>query len=172
MRYFTRGWANGELGDAGEQVAEAYWRRLDEITPRLSEPACVLARDVELHDAIIESVRWCPATSELSLVLVTRDGVAGYRTVALTYLGALLGVQRVDTLRTVARDRETTILYDEVDIDDEDEDGLLVHRLLFWPHHELTIEFRVLRLQLTPRDDSRVMLGGAYVEIEIPSEPA
>lgn len=59
---------------------------------------------------------------------------AGYRTVVLTYLGALLGTRRVETLRMVARDRETEILYDEVDIDDDD--GLLIHRMLFWPRHE------------------------------------
>jgi hypothetical protein len=166
MRYFTRGWANGELGDAGEQIAEAYRRRLDEITPRLPESARVLAREINLHDAIIERVRWCPATRELSLELVAHVDRAGYRTIALTYLGALLGEQRLETLRMVARDRETEILYDEVDIDDDDNDDLLVHRLLFWPRDELTIDFRELRLEVTPRDDKRVTLGGAFVEVQ------
>lgn len=163
MRYFTRGWANGELDDAeGGRVVEAYQRRLEAIMPRLPAPARVLAREVSLHDAIIESVRWHPAAKELTLTLATVDP-SGYHTVALTYRGALLGVERVRTLREVARDRETEVLYSEVDIDD---DGLLAHRMLFWPRDELTIDFGELGLEVTSRDDRRVSLGGAFVEVD------
>jgi hypothetical protein len=164
MRYFTRGWANGELDDDdAERVKNAYRRNLDAIIPRLSEPARKLVCDVTLHDAIIECVRWRPVAMELTLTLATISDEAGYHTVTLTYLGAMLGSRRVDSLRAAARDRETGVLYDEVDIGD---DGLLIHRLLFWPREELTIDFRELRLQITPREDRRVNLGGAFIEAD------
>jgi hypothetical protein len=41
---------------------------------------------------------------------------------------------------------------------------------LFWPRDEVTIDFRELRLQITPRADRRVELGGAFVEIDDASE--
>jgi hypothetical protein len=169
MRYFSRGWANGELDDDEDKRAmDAYARRLDTITPRLPDPARKLARDVGLHDAIIGSVLWRPAVQELTLTLATGTSETGYYTVTLTYVGAMLGVRRVDTLRAVARDRETEVLYHEVDIED---DGLLVHRLLFWPRDELTIDFRELRLQVTPRADRRVEPGRAFVEDDDAAEP-
>jgi hypothetical protein len=41
-----------------------------------------------------------------------------------------------------------------------------VHRILFWPRDELTIEFRELRMEVTPRADRRVDLGPAYLADE------
>ena len=83
--------------------------------------------------------------------------------VALTYSGALLGEQRLCTLRDVARDRETAILESEVDCDD---DGGFSHRLLFWPRDELTIDFAGLSLEIADHEDRRVNLGGGFfVEI-------
>jgi len=150
-------------------MVEAYQRRLDEIDARLSEPARALARTVSLHDAFIEHVRWHPASKELTLSLVA-EGSSGGRTVTLTYRGALIhGRNGMDILRAVARDRETEILYDEVDIDDDD--GRLLHRVLFWPRDELTIDFDELRLEVTPRDDFRVYLRGAFVEVDDAPDP-
>lgn len=148
-------------------MREAYRRRLDEIDAQLSEPARALARTVSLHDAIIEQACWHPASKELTLTLVAENS-SGCRTVTLTYRGALLGTRRVDTLRNVARDRETEILYDEVDID---VDGMLVHRILFSPRDELTIDFEELQLEVTPRNDTRVYLRGAFVEVADTPDP-
>jgi hypothetical protein len=162
MRYFSRGWAEGDLDDEEEaRLEQAYVRRLDAIAPQLSEPVRRLAREVNLHDAIIETIRWRGATQELTLALATVDTASRYHTVVLTYLGVQLGNRQLEALRDVACDRETEILYHEVDRDDAD--GLLAHRLLFWPRDELTIFFRALRLDVTPRADRRVELGSAFV---------
>ena len=57
MRYFTRGWVNGELrDDAFEQVVDAYRARIAEITPRLPAPMIRLAHELDLHDGLIERV--------------------------------------------------------------------------------------------------------------------
>ena len=49
------------------------------------------------------------------------------------------------------------MLYDEVDIND---DGLLVHRLLFWPREEVTIDFRELELAVEAREDCQSISAG------------
>jgi hypothetical protein len=166
MRYFTRGWAEGELSDEdSERARSEYARRLDEIEPSLSPAMRTLARQVHLHDAIIDEVAWNPGAKELRLTLVT-DALQGYEAVTLTYVGAMLGYRRVETLRAVARDREIAILYDEVDVDLEDGETTLIHRLIFWPEYELTIDFRELRLERSPRDDRRVELSGTFQIVE------
>jgi hypothetical protein len=118
-----------------------------------------LRRGVSLHDALIESVRWKPSEAELRLTLVAGTSGAGYQAVHLTYRGAMLGKHRVESLRNAACDREACVLYQEIDIED---DGTLVHRLLFWPRDEVTLEFRELEYACTPRNDRRVTLGGAF----------
>jgi hypothetical protein len=87
---------------------------------------------------------------------------SGYQVVMLKYTGTLLGTRRVETLRYVARDRETQILESEVDCDDE---GIFSHRLLFWPRDELTIDFADLELDTANRVDDRVSLISYFVEI-------
>lgn len=161
MRYFTRGWATGELDDdETEGAGQAYQRRLEAIAGRLPAAARTLAHEVQLHDALVERVRWRPGAQVLTLTLVTCGHAGECQTVELAYVGALLGEHRLETLRAVARDRDTELLYDEVDIDD---DGLLSHRLLFWPRDELTIDCQELRVEVTPRADRRVTLAGAFV---------
>jgi len=164
MRYFTRGWANGELTEEEDDtLSRAYEARLTEITPRLPPSMVRLLEGASLHDAIIESVRWAPSQAELRLKLVCGASDVGYRGVQLTYRGAMLGKARIESLRNVANDREACILYQEVDIDEE---GVLAHRLLCWPNAEVTIEFRELDYVSAPRDDRRVTLAGAFVVVE------
>ena len=162
MRYFTRGWANGDLSDDEyARMPEAYARRLAEIAPRLPAAMLKLAREISLHDGLIARMRWRPNSKELTMTLVTGSVGPGYRTTTLTYVGALLGKSRIEALRNAGLDRETQLLYDEVDIDD---DGLLVHRILFWPREEVTIDFSELRLEDEPREDRRVNLGPGFYE--------
>ena len=161
MRYLTRGMVNGELDD--DEVAQArtaYASRLEAIMSRLPGPVRELAR-LSLHDAQFEAVEWQPADKRLQLSVVTPQP-SGYRAVTLSYSGALLGVRRVQTLRDAARDRDTQILESEVDCDDN---GVMSHRLLLWPHDELTIDFVGLSLQAAARQDDRVSLRPFFVEI-------
>jgi len=162
MRYFTRGWANGDLDDAEfEHAGVAYDQRLAAIVPRLPAALQELAR-TSLHDAILERVRWNPTARRLQVSFVAGLQQSAPITVGATYEGAMLGERRIEALRNAARDREATVLYDEIDLAEE---GHFVHRLLFWPREEVTIDFAALRLEVVPRADSRVELGAAFVEI-------
>ncbi len=152
MHYFTREWHRGDLrgGDAeAERLRAAYWLRLEEIGPKLP-------KEVDLHDGLIERAVWRPATKELALTLVgSAREQDGYLTIDMTYRGALLGRERVNTIRRAAESRRTEILYDEVDLGDA---GTLTHRILFWPTEQVTLEFETFELTLAPREDRRVFL--------------
>lgn len=159
MRYFTRGWANGELGEAEvQEKVRAYQQHLRAIDGRLSKSARLLAHEVHLHDAVIERTRWNPSDARLTLSLVTKGSEPC--SVELTYLGALLGVRPLEALAAASRDREAELLYDEVDLDD---DGLFLHRLLFWPREELTITCRDMHLNIEARADARIALGPSFL---------
>lgn len=167
MRYFTRGWASGELSDdESDEANEAYRARVAEITPRLPPAMVRLAHEISVHDGIIEQVIWNSHLNRLQLTLVCTDAHQNYIQTHLTYSGAMLGPSRIESLQRAALSRETELLYDEVDIDD---DSVFSHRLLFDPCEEVTIEFKELELVVSPRADQRVHLGRAFI-VERPEE--
>ena len=165
MRYFTRGWANGELADAeSEQVALDYRARLNEIAPRLPKELLELAQRINLHDAIIDHVWWEPSRRRLTLKLICiKSDPDTHEAVELVYDDAMLGPRRIESLRRAALSRDTELLFDEVDIDEE---GTFTHRILFWPSEEVTIDFGSLALATRPVADRRVSLMAAFREIE------
>jgi hypothetical protein len=161
VRYFTRGFANGELSDQEvEAVHRAYAERLRTIETALPDAMKALRDGPSLHDAILERVRWGPSTGNLVIAFVAGTSETGYKTVSLTYRGAMLGAQRVSAVQRIARDRETCVLFQELDAES---DSTLVHRLLFWPTEEVTIDYRGLDYAVVPRADARVFLGDAFV---------
>ncbi|HMK12900.1 MAG TPA: hypothetical protein VK461_15020 [Acidimicrobiales bacterium] len=166
MRYFTRGWTHGELSDEETEDARSrYWARVDEIAPRLPAPLPELAKSVSIHDALVDHVCWEPSIDRLTLRLVClKADPAAYEAVEIVYEGAMLGVRRIETLRQVALSRETELLYDEVDVDDE---GTFAHRILFWPADEVTIDFRSMSLARWPVEDKRVHLGYPFREVVV-----
>jgi hypothetical protein len=164
MRFFTRGWHQGDLtDDEAAGVFPAYAAHLNAISPRLPLSMQTLASDIDLHDAQIEYVEWDPGGKRLSVSLVTRPiRQPNLQSVVLTYERAQLGWRNLETLRDVARDRETEVLYHEVDLA---HDGGFVHRILFWPRDELTIDFSGLSLEVRDREHNRFRLKPYFHEI-------
>ncbi len=102
MRYFTRGWANGELDDAAaEKVTRDYASRLEQIRASLPGPMQELAR-LSLHDGLLEQVTWNPVDRHLRLQIVGGDLGAGYFCADLAYSGTSIGRSVVDALRRAA----------------------------------------------------------------------
>ena len=132
-------------------------------SPRFSPAVAQLANEIELHDAIIEIARWSPQSRTLTLLLVCGDLQRGYSAVEIRYSGVELGKRSVDVLRSRAKDRESQVLYDEVDFDEE---GQLVHRLLFRPEGEISIWFRELTIHSSHRADRRVQMVPFFIEEE------
>ena len=161
MRYFTRGWAEWELPEeAMDAVRNAYWKYIENLLPTMP-PAVARLTKTRLHDAEISRVVLDHPLKTLTLVLVV-SGSRSFFEVTLTYQGVEMGGRYLEAFKAIARDRETCILYDEIDVD---ADGEWVHRLLFSPDGEMNIWFRKLTLKKTKMADDRVSLKPCFLEI-------
>lgn len=163
MHYFTRELADGELagGDTEDDARRAeYQARVAAVEAGLPADLVRLAKETNLHDGLIECIRWSPSRRRLVFNLVIENLQLGYSAAELSYGGVLLGGARLEALRRAAESRETEILFDEVDLD---EGGMLVHRILFWPSEQVTLEFDSFTLKVEPRPDRRVDLLGPFL---------
>lgn len=176
VRYFHRAWVDGELPDAeSELVSEAYQARLADIRSRLT-PELVTLAETDLNDALIEHIEWAPSIRRLVMELVVGSNQTGYSIKRLTFHGALIGERRRETLRDLGRDRRVEMLAHEVDIDEDDLHGGVspdaaseigfTLRMLFWPTHELTIDFATLEVETRPGRGRLISPGEAFVELD------
>ncbi|HXE58829.1 MAG TPA: hypothetical protein VNK43_12580 [Gemmatimonadales bacterium] len=156
MQFFTPEWHEADLPQAEtDAVFAAYDRHLEAIWPRLHATVRVLANDLVLQDALIRRVVLDRGEREFRLELRAGDDHAGYFDADLTYLGAVVDAADVARFAAAARDPETELLYDELDLGDQD---TFVHRLLFWPYRECEVLFSALALRVAPRADRAVPL--------------
>ncbi len=158
MKYFTRGWTKGEFDDeTTDQMRAAYWDRVKSLRPSMPASVKKLATATRLHDAEIDRISWDRRRRNLKLELVLIDDLKPPWSFGATllYKGVQLSEDEIGLLAERARDRRTTILYDEVDLK---ENGTWVHRILFWPVGEISIWFSSLKLSRT-RGRDKAMLG-------------
>jgi hypothetical protein len=139
---------------AAARVEAEYQQHRAEVLPRLPGPLRALAQDINIHDGLIRAIEIDAPARELRLALVCGDLEVGYFDLDLSYHGVRIDLVDRKVLGVIARDPETEVLYDEVDAWDE---GVFVHRLLFWPHYrETDIVFKGLSMTRTSRLDRRV----------------
>jgi len=84
----------------------------------------------------------------LRLRIRAGDQQVGYYDADLLYLDTTPESQMVAVLEKMHREPGYQLLYDELDVDDSNQ---LVHRLMFFPEDEVSICFRDLSWQRTPR---------------------
>ena len=147
MRFFTPAWLDGELpDDVAEQIPATYSAHLTALGPDLPHDAHRLNTDVSLHDGLLQAVD--RAASRLELVIRAGDQVTGYFDARLAYEDARLTTADERFLSSAIRRHDIELLYDEFD----SADSHWVHRLLFWPYYDVTVQFRTFTLAVTRRD--------------------
>jgi hypothetical protein len=162
MRFFTPEWHEAELPQAEtDAVFAAYDRHLETIWPRLHATLRLLAGALPLQNAVIRRVVLDRAARELRVELRAGDEETGYFDADLTYLAAIVDAADVQRLADAARDPESELLYDELDLGGDS----YIHRFLFWPYRECEVLFDALALRVAPRADLDVPLfGDRFVE--------
>jgi hypothetical protein len=136
LRFFSSQWHAGELSPDEEQsVVLRYQEHLAELLPTLPAPMRTFWQSESLHDAVVRSVTGREDRGDLLLELTSGDNERGYRIVRLSYRGVPGDVYRALAARPT--DRPWEVLYDEIDVDN----GMYIHRLLFWPYAELYVRF-------------------------------
>jgi hypothetical protein len=165
MEYFTE---EATCWDAPPEVfktaCEAYRTHLAALLPHLRPEVRTLA-ETNLHDGLLRQIVWDRRTATVTLRLrcgCTQDSQGrpvGYFDLDVHYRRAVLTPAQVEALQEAAADRETEVLYDELD---REPDGVFVHRLQCVAeggYRELTIRFHELELVRTPREQRRGRRG-------------
>ncbi len=152
MKYFTAQWHSGELSDrAYEAAVTAYEARLRSIEPTLPPSLRLLAREVSLHDGLIEKAR--VSSHSLALWLRIGDLQRGYTSIRLAYAGVFQPTVLLRSLRQLALS-EDELVSDEIDVSSEG----FVHRLFFSEGIELEVSFKALRVGQSPRKSRRLSI--------------
>ena len=110
MKFYTRGWATGELTD--EQfgaVSADYWRHIAALQ---LPPTIAALSAVNLHDARVLAVDFRPERSLVTLRLRCGDLQRGYSNVTLAYSHVALDFAALNTLRLAANAPRAEVLYD------------------------------------------------------------
>ena len=132
--------------EEAELVVARYADHLEGLRSRLPPAMRERLDSVALHDAQVRERTLDHHRQRLQLCLVAGDNQSGYYTVDLKYEGVALDRLDLQSLRSVAGDTKSQLLYDEIDV----EDGYFVHRLLFWPYQSVDIYFRTIQLHKAP----------------------
>lgn len=157
MKYFTQEWASGVLPDEEWQnIPLKYEQHLHSILDRLPESIKELANNTNLHDGLIRRILVNRKNKTIAIELRCGDLQCGYFDIDMEYSGVNFETADLVNLAKIARDRNTELLYDEVDIG---ENGNYVHRILFHPLNEISIIFSTLKTIKTSKPDRSFPLG-------------
>jgi len=150
MRFFSAQWHSGERSDRAFVAAvTAYRERLRTIAPRLSPSVRLLAREISLHDGLIEKVR--VSAHSLALWLRIGDLQRGYSSIRLLYAGVRRPIALLRPLRQLALS-EDELVSDEIDVSSHG----FVHRLFFSEGVEIEVTFETLRIRQASRQTRRL----------------
>jgi len=138
MRFFSHEWAVLDDIEA-DQISTSYWSQLDRIDEKHGVNLGDFAARINLGDAILDSARFESKDQSILIRYVHGDNQSGYFITEVRYHGAKL-CDDLNHFRSIIESRIPRIRFDEFD---EQDTGLLCHRLLFWPREfgELTINF-------------------------------
>lgn len=163
MRFFTREWASGTVSDKKyTEVYTAYRQHIKSLLSSLPKPLVELTK-LSLHDSLIRCVVVDRSMEELGLKLRSGDNEIGYFDLDISYSGVRFEALDAVTLANRARDPQTEILYDEIDLGG---DKGFIHRILFWPEGEVSIAFFTLRLSRIDQPNRYIQHAeDAYLEI-------
>jgi hypothetical protein len=145
MKWLTRRWTQGELSEDEEAAVDAgYLSHVQAVRSRLPEALWLFAGQpdemgyVSLHDGRVE---WwvLDGARSLTLQVICGDHQIGYRRLVIQYRGQVdvFGASESDVAGWLD-DAETELLYDEVDIADENR---FEHRSLLRPQGEFGVRF-------------------------------
>jgi hypothetical protein len=163
MKYFSETWCSGDLTEEQSlAIRDGYWARIETLSPQFPATVRELATGINLHDALVRQVTLDRARGTLTISLRCGDLQKGYFDADLAYRGVEMAGLDPGTLRAIATDPNTELLYDEVDLESP---GRFVHRILFTDTREIEIVFGGLNVATTPRPDRALgEVAGLYQE--------
>ena len=171
MKYFTSEWRNGDMSDLEVERVRANYRHLQaRIAPLLPFNAQELSTAVNLHDGLVVQFALSRKKSEFVIRLICGDLQTGYYDMTLRYIGALTKTMDTAALRAIAADRNSQLLYDEIDIDGN---GFIHHNMSFYPKGEIEVVFKDVSITKRAQMDRGVpKVDATYVEEPVSEQDA
>ena len=159
MKFFTRAWCTGEMSDEEhEQVVQNYWSYFDSISKNFPYNILNFAKKISVHDGLIRKIVIDRGLASVHLFLRCGDNQTGYFDLDIIYSGVRFPLSNIDAFESLSKNRHTNILYDEIDIEPSQ---LYVHRIIFYPEHEILLVFSNLSYLATPK-------SGREFDVETP----
>lgn len=148
MKYFTEEWCFGKIKDSEiRRISKNYLAYLDEIYKKLSFPVKLLAKQINLHDGIIEEFKYYQKSAMLILKGSFGDLQVGYFSLQLKYLGII--DLNLNQLSSLCKEKKVEILRNEIELLPND---CYTHRIYFSVKKELEITFQNLEIEITCLD--------------------
>ena len=115
-----------------------------------------------IHDSLIRKAIYFSSEKTLLLQLRCGDQQNGYFDLDLHYKNVEISPDQINTLKDVAQNPMTEILYDEVDVAEKK----IIQRILFWPIIDLEFSFTEFSfVKKSVRDRQLVQDGDKFLEI-------
>lgn len=145
IRFFTIQWWCGiQGGDFHVDPADSYRSHLATIRDRLPEGLLALQESVSLHDGRLRELQHAPSNATLRLLIDGDDSNGGLRRFTLYYRDVTLFRSIADPcLGLPGPCGYGDLGYDEADMDDN---GELIHRILFSSGIEFHVQFKGFEL--------------------------
>lgn len=144
MKYFTSLWfcgANSE--DQVIQIRDSYWAYIEKISEQLPFPLRILAKHINLHDAVVVQFSYNPKEKTIFLQDFGGDLQVGYFSLECTYFG----VSKYWDSRGKNRDLiHMEILSDEIELLDKE---TFSQKILFSERNEIEIVFNNIAISVS-----------------------
>jgi hypothetical protein len=145
LKFFTAEWHAGKLPDAeADRIPIEYESHIGALLPSLPSDALRLIHEISLHDGLIRRVE--RRFDVFEMVVRAGDQQAGYFDARVLYDGAEMAPPDEAFLESAVGRPEVELLYDEFD---SGATGSWIHRILFWPYREVSVQFKALELRVT-----------------------
>lgn len=144
MKYFSINWYSGNLSDEESiRLRDSYWIYIEKISEQLPFPLRMLARHINLHDAVIVQFSYNPKEKTIFLQTFGGDLQVGYFSLECTYFG----VSKYWDSRGENRDLiHMEIVSDEIELLDKE---TFSQKILFVERNEIEIVFNTIAISVS-----------------------
>jgi hypothetical protein len=156
MKWLTRDWARGQLGELEAEAAEDNYRAQLALLAASTEgsvAAMALADNTryDLSDGLVDTIEWNRDTGLLNVSIVQGSLQTGYGQLQIAARNASVEVQEC-SLPEVVSNPKSEVWYWELDRSEVSSSQYEI-RLLMWPMGEIDLSFEQLDLTWTARPD-------------------
>ncbi len=161
MKYFTADWYSGNLSDQEcNRLRDAYWEYVDSIYYQLPFGLKILAKHINLHDAIVAQFYYNPKERTIFMQIFGGDLQIGYFSLECTYSGVIKYWSSQEKNKNPIH---MEILSDEIELLDKE---TFSQKFLFVGDNEMEITFKKMAISISTISEKD------YLQLPVLRQPA